>query len=197
VDTGFEAYEPGSLPLLPGRFYQGKNCRIEVTNRAAAKGEQSLAFIDGQDERSYLPHWAVRFPESPKGAITVSCDLMNDAKQPARFRLEFRDWSSGSWHGGPTVTVQSDGSVQAGGKNIGTARPGQWAHLEIRFASGPKVPRTFSLTLVDADGQRTSLSDLPMPDEQFSACTWFGISSLGNEPARYYLDNLHLAIENH
>ncbi len=33
--------------------------------------------------------------------MKMSCDFLNDEQHPARFRIEFRDWSSSPWYGGP------------------------------------------------------------------------------------------------
>jgi hypothetical protein len=125
----------------------------------------------------------------------MSCDFRNDERRPARFRFEFRDWSGSRWHGGPTVTVEADGAVQAGGKRLAVVSPGLWSRLKIRFAYGAGAPKAFTIALDTADGETRTVSDVPFASDQFAACTWFGISSLGVDKASYYLDNLQITID--
>jgi len=195
LDYGFEGYEPGEMPIVVGRLIEGKNCRIRVTDRVAAEGRNCLAFVDGPADRAWLPHWAAWLKRLEQGTVAMSCDLMNDEQHPGRFRIEFRDWSRSGWYGGPTVTVQPDGSVQAGGKELAMGASGRWAHLEIRFAFGPDAPKAYTITLGTDEEDTTTLSDVPFASDQFTTCTWFGVSSLDNEKAAYYLDNVKLQID--
>jgi hypothetical protein len=174
---------------------ESQSARIRVTDRVAAEGRNCLAFTDSPADPAWLPHWAAWLKRLEQGTVAMSCDLMNDKQHPARFRIEFRDWSQNGWHGGPTVTVQQDGSVYAGGEEIATVAPGRWAHLKIRFAFGPDAPKTCTITLGTDDGDTTKLSDAPFASDQFTTCTWFGISSLDNERAAYYLDSVKLRID--
>lgn len=194
LDCDFEQFESGEPPILPGRLIEGAQTSIRVTDRTAADGAKSLAFVDGPEKRSYLPHWAVWFRDRAAGKIILACDVYNDAKQPARFRLEFRDWSADGWHAGPTITIDPSGTVLAGQKSIGVISPGRWAHLEVHFADESSAAKTFAVVLPNAEGQMKTVDGLPMPSGEFAKCTWFGISSLTNEKASFYVDNLRLAI---
>ncbi|MFO7903606.1 MAG: right-handed parallel beta-helix repeat-containing protein [Pirellulaceae bacterium] len=194
-DYGFERYEPGAVPIVTGRLMEGENCHIRVTDKVSATGDRALAFTDGPADQTWLPHWALRLQERKRATVDMSCEFLNDAEAPARFRIEFRDWSGSQWHGGPTVTVAPDGAVRANGKELMKTSPGTWTHLEISFTYGSDAANTFTLKL-QAEGQETKvISDLPFSSERFSTCTWFGISSLDNEKAAYYLDNVRLTID--
>ena len=195
LDYGFEDYEAGEMPIVAGRLMESEICRIRVTDRVAADGRKSLAFTDGPADRAWLPHWAMWLRQGEQGTVKMSCNFLNDELHPARFRIEFRDWSGSRWHGGPTVTVQPNGAVQADGKELSVVAPGHWSHLEIRFAYGPDSPKKCAITLGTSGGETKTVSDIPFASNQFTVCTWFGISSLDNEKASYYLDNLRMTID--
>lgn len=194
-DYGFEGYEEEDMPIVAGRLMESENCHIRVTDKVAADGQRSLAFTDGPAEQSWLPHWAVGFPEQDHGSVKMSCDFLNDKEAPARFRIEFRDWSGSQWHGGPTVTVYPDGTVRAGGKELMKTTPGTWVQLEISFAYGSDAENTFTIKLGSEDKETNVFPDLPFNSEQFYTCTWFGVSSLDNEKGMYYLDNVKLTLD--
>jgi hypothetical protein len=191
----FEQYKAGEMPIVIGRLMEGKSGGIRVTDRVAANGRKCLAFTDGRADQAWLPHWAMWLRQQDQGTVKISCDFLNDEQHPARFRIEFRDWSSSPWHGGPTVTVEADGRVKAGGRQLAMAAPGRWSRLEIRFTYGTGAAKTYTITLDSGDEKAKTLSDVLFASEQFTTCTWFGISSLDNDKAIYYLDNIKMAID--
>jgi hypothetical protein len=93
------------------------------------------------------------------------------------------------------VTAEPAGTVLAGGKRLAVLAPGKWSHLEVCFAYGADAPKTCEIRLGARDGEIKTVSDVPFASDRFTACTWFGISSLSNEKAAYYLDNVKLTIE--
>jgi len=127
--------------------------------------------------------------------VKTSFDYLNDQQHPARFRVEFRDWSGSRWHADPTVTVQPNGAVQAGGKELAVVAPGRWTHLEIRFPYGPDAPTTCTIIVGARDGETRTIPDILLASDQFTTCTWFGISSLDNKKATYCLDNVRMTID--
>ncbi len=195
LDYGFEEYEPGEMPVVLGRLMESDSGRIRVTDRVAAEGGKSLAFTDGPADQAWLPHWALRLRPRERGTVRLSCDFFNDKEHPARFRLELRDWSSDRWHGGPTLTIEPDGVIRAGGRKVGFVKPGQWARLETRCAYGGGAAKTFTLRLTGGDGKTATVFDLPFASDRFATCTWFGISSLSREKAAFYLDNVKLSLD--
>ena len=94
-----------------------------------------------------------------------------------------------------TVTVGADGAVTAGGRQLAVVTPGRWSHVEIRFNYGPGAPKSYAITLSDSDGETKSVTGVPFASDQFTTCTWFGVSSLDNDKAIYYLDNIRMAID--
>ena len=196
LDYDFEEYEAGEQPVVGGRLMEDENCRVRVTDRAAAKGQKSLMFVDGPAERRWYPHWVIKFAESSKsGKVTWSCDIMNDRDMPARFDAEFRDWSGSDWHRGPMLRFMPDGRVISDEKTVARLAPGQWGHFEIEFEFGPGAPNSYSLRLTKSDGETRTLEDLPFWDDDFDICTWFGFSSLDDSKAAYYVDNLKIQVE--
>jgi len=195
LDYGFEDYEAGEMPIVVGRLMESDSCRIRVTDRVAADGRKSLALVDGPSERAWLPHWAIWLKQAERGTVKMSFDCLNDQRQPARFRVEFRDWSGSRWHAGPTVTVEPNGSVRAGKRELVVVAPGHWTHLAIRFSYGPGAPKRFAISVGARDGDTRTVSDIPFASDQFTTCTWFGISSLDNKGAAYYLDNVKMTID--
>jgi hypothetical protein len=73
--------------------------------------------------------------------------------------------------------------------------PGTWAHVEVRFKSGPDSPKTFSITVRPAGGEEKTIQDLPFRSREFTTCTWLGFSSLDKKKTAYYLDNMKLKME--
>ncbi len=45
-----------------------------------------------------------------------------------------------------------------------------------------------------SDRETKTILDVPFASDQFTTCTWFGISSLDNNKAIYYLDNVRMTI---
>ena len=195
INYGFEGYEPGGTPLVRGRLNQAKNCSIAVSDEAAATGERSLKFTDGQAQQSWLPHWSIRLDGPEGGRVKFSSDIMNSKSQPARFSFEFRDWSGSSYHSGPTLWFDRDGTVRVGPRQVGTFQPDTWYHVEIEFDYGAGADKTFTLRIGEHGGKIKTIKDLPFESEQFTTCTWFGITSLENKKASYYVDNVKLNME--
>jgi hypothetical protein len=191
----FEQYEAGEMPIVIGNLMEGDSGRIRVTDQVAADGQRSLAFTDGPADQAWLPHWAMNLTPREQGTVKLSCDFLNDTQQPARFRIEFRDWSSSPWHGGPTVTVGADGVVTAGGRQLAVVAPGRWSHLEIHFDYGQDAPKTCRVSVGSRDGEAKVVEHVAFANDQFATCTWFGISSLDNDKTAYYLDNIQMTID--
>ena len=159
---------------------------ILVTDEAAASGRQSLKFTDAPGIPAWQPHWYLTFKPRP-GQVTLSCDLMLNRDAPATARLEFRDWPTKPWKGGPTVTFGPDGQVQAGGSRVASIALGEWVHVQIEFQQGQGRPGGFTLRL----GQQT-FDGLAFANGEFVAANWYGFSTLGRDAGSFYLDNFRL-----
>jgi hypothetical protein len=85
--------------------------------------------------------------------------------------------------------------VTAGGRQLAVVAPGRWSHLEIRFDFGPDAPKRYKVSVGSRDREAKVLEDVAFASDQFATCTWFGISSLDNDKAAYYLDNIEMTID--
>lgn len=195
VDYTFEGSDAGSWPSVRGRLTREGKTSILVSDEAAASGQKSLKFTDGRADKGWYPAWSIRFDAGEKGTVSLRCDIMNAADSPAKFNVEFRDWSGSDYKTGPMLRINREGAVSVGGRKLASVEPGRWAHLEVSFQFGPDAPDTFTLKLTPRGGDTRVFEDLAFVDKSFATLTWFGFSSLGNQKAAYYVDNLKLTVE--
>ncbi|MBM3498083.1 MAG: LamG domain-containing protein, partial [Armatimonadetes bacterium] len=133
----------------------------------------------------------------PDGRYRFSVDILNSPEAPADWYMEFRDWR-GLLQVGPTFAGTRDGRITAGGKfgsggtEVALVPNGTWVTIGVQFATGPRAPKIYALT-VKPDGEPERVfADLPFPDVAFEQLTWFGISSLSIDRTLLYVDNLLL-----
>lgn len=190
INFDFEAEDAGKGPI-DGEVILAPDQAVIVSTNVAAGGSQSLRFSDAPGHpHTWTPHLYYR-PSCVEGEFNLSWDMWNDPKTPCQFNLEARQWDCDPYLVGPSISVGPDGRVRSGKHEIGVIRPGRWAHVDIRFRLGPDASKTWHVTLTSA-GDPPATATIPYPNNNFRKITWFGISSTGNGPGTFYLDNLRL-----
>jgi Concanavalin A-like lectin/glucanases superfamily len=194
---GFELTPPGS-PAAKAHTYAEGAASAVVSTEAAKSGKRSLRFTDAPRQRNLWEPHVVWSPDYASGRIHCSLDLMNSKQEPADFYIEFRDWQ-GPLYVGPTFRVTRDGRLFAnglmgsGGLEIAQVPNGEWYNVTMDFALGEGAPKEYTLTLA-VPGRKDVQATLPFGHADFRRVTWFGISSMNNDHAAFYVDNLVLGL---
>ena len=191
VNFDFEGDVPGAEPLDVNIVKGGEQASLVVSTDTAAAGNQSLKFLDAPGlKHGFTPHLYCN-PSYSTGKVQLSWDMLNSQDAPASFYVEARQWDTGSYLVGPTVSVAPDGRVTAGGRDIGAIPLGQWVHVDICVELGEGKPKTYQFTLSAAD-REPIVAEIPYVNEAFEKITWLGISSNSNAATVFYIDNLKL-----
>ena len=176
---------------VPGAATHEENAQAtaRVTEEAAATGKRALKFTDaaGQQNR-YNPH--VHFnPAFVKGVLVGRFALRHEPG--AVFYHEWRDNAS-PYHAGPSLRVEADGSLTAGGKTLTRLPHGQWVRFEIACGLGDDAGGTYDL-IVRPPGraQPHRFPGLPC-SPAFKRLDWWGFVADAAQPAVFYLDDLAL-----
>jgi hypothetical protein len=194
INFSFEADEPGGEPL-EGRVVKGSNgAAIAVSSDAAAEGANSLKFTDAPGQQyDWTPH--IYYNKTYEtGKVHLSWDMLNSQEAPASFYVEVRQWNVSPYLVGPTVSVDTDGTVTASKRKIGTIPLGKWAHVTIEIELGEQAPKSYKLAL-SVPGSSLIKATVPYMDKEFDTVTWLGISSTSTESSVFYIDNLKLGTE--
>ncbi len=191
VNFDFEHETPGAEPLDVKIVKGGDQPSLVVSKDTAATGTQSLKFIDAPGlQYGFAPHLYCS-PSYSTGKVQLSWDMLNSKEAPASFYLEVRQWDESPYLVGPTVSVDTDGQVTAGGRKIGLIPLGRWVHVDISIELGEGKPKTYRLRLSVLD-REPIVAEIPYASDKFERITWFGISSLSNAATVFYVDNLKL-----
>ena len=199
IIDGFERSLAGLLPAK-GAVAASGSASVLVSDEAAKDGNNSLKFTYASNAANpWEPHIYYR-PEIAAGKVHFSIDVMNSAKEPARFTMEFREWED-KLVSGPSFSVTNDGKVLMGGKlgkggdEIVEIPNGVWCNVSMDFELGDKSPGTCTLKL-SVPGKPDVVKTMPFPDAAFRKVTWFGISNTNSDAVRtvFYADNLILGL---
>jgi hypothetical protein len=190
LNLDFEGGESGGQPI-DGSIVTKGNAKIAISDKAAASGQQSLAFTDAEGlAQNWMPHLFYKKAYTD-GKVQLSWDMMNTKDAPASFYVEVREYKGGAYVVGPTVTVQPDGKVTASGQGLGTIPLGAWAHVDIAILLGKDAPKTYQLTLT-VPNQEATVVTLPYGNAAFREVHWLGISSTSETTTTFYLDNIKM-----
>lgn len=186
VEEDFEIASRGQAVKLIGPYdlrSKGRT-KIEITDETASSGKHSLKFTDVPCEPSYMPMVVIK-PKINLPAV-FSCDFK--IEKNAKVWLDFREQENRKqFPAGPSLTFDATtGKITAGRKPIGEFPVGQWFSVEIKFPV--EGGAFYSLRISNAK----TYEKLPFDNPQFTKCGWIGIIGAGNEPARFYVDNLRL-----
>ena len=187
VDDDFEGAVLGAPP--DGGTVSTENVGgIVVTNETAASGKQCLKFIDAPGQKfSFNPH-LVYSPRFTTGKIQGSFDVRIEPGAIGHF--EWRDYSSGEYRVGPSVRIEGDGKLLAGGKPIGKIPLSRWLHVEITCGLGTQANGRWTLRHGPTGGPMNQI-ELPC-DPKFKRLDWAGFVADATIAAVFYVDNIKL-----
>jgi hypothetical protein len=94
---------------------------------------------------------------------------------------------------GPLLRFLADGRILADGKQVLTAPPGTWTHVEIAFQLGEDAPRTYRLTL--RHQAETTRHTLPFRHDTFRDFRWLGFYGSDDIDGAFYLDDMKLSFD--
>jgi hypothetical protein len=146
------------------------------------KGKQSLKFSDAPGQNaSFNPHVHAD-PRFEKVALAGRFDLRRG--EGAVLYHEWRDASS-PYKVGPSLRVDADGSLRAGGRTLAQIPTGAWHKFEIAHTLGSGK---WSLSLTDEAGRKQQFTDLTC-DPKMTALRWWGFVSDARDASVFYIDN--------
>ncbi len=186
----FEIASRGQAVALSGPFSLREKGRatVALSAEAAAGGKQSLAFTDAPCDPAYLPMLAM----TPRilGPAVFRCDLR--IGRGATVAIEFRTQENRrEFPVGPSLVFDAKaGRVMAGRKAVADFPVDAWIGVEVALATDGRA--SYDLVVRPAGGPASTVRGLPCESPDFARCGWIGIMSAGNEPARFYIDNLEI-----
>ncbi|MBM3492760.1 MAG: hypothetical protein FJX72_00330 [Armatimonadetes bacterium] len=192
---GFETTDPGSRPRR-WQVATDPPASVQVTREQAKTGSNSLKIADAPGQAApWQPHIYMN-PPYTRGRIRFSASFCSSPTEPADYYVEMRDWSA-KLLVGPTFRVDRDGVLWAngrmgsGGTRVADTPHGRWYTVAMEVDLVPGRPTEWKLTL-DAPGKSLVSAKFPVPDPEFRAVTWLGLSSTGTERSVFYVDDVTL-----
>jgi hypothetical protein len=187
VAEDFESTPAGEKAMDAVTFEEDGKGTARVAENAAASGRRSLEFTEvAGSAHNYNPHvyWE---PGFTSGVLVGSFALRMEPG--GILEHEWRDWRGGSYLVGPSLRVDGEGRLTAGGRELGRVPAGQWVRFSVRYGMGTDA---WSLAVVSGKHER-SWNDLKCPAKP-GALTWFGFVSAGTKPGTaFHLDDVELA----
>ncbi|MEK6794315.1 MAG: right-handed parallel beta-helix repeat-containing protein [Spirochaetota bacterium] len=186
----FESTDAGGVPAEITATTENKGDSIAVDAVKGAGGAQALKITDAPGLKyDFNPHWNYRASMKP-GKYEFSCDIMNSRETPANFYFEMRDWSK-TIFAGPSVSIDMNGAVRVGEREITVVEPGTWFQLHIAFDTSVGAPGSFAVSITPAGGTRVK-AECPFTSDKFKTINWVGFASMSTNTAVFYIDNFDL-----
>jgi hypothetical protein len=190
----FEEEAVGDLPDFARVVEENTQAVVRVVATGVAGPSQCVRVTDGPGQKyAHDPHFYYE-RDFPEGVLRGSFDLRHEAG--AVLSYEWRDWPAGqSLRAGPSVRVNADGSLIAGGKKVLTVPSGQWVHIEVFCGTGASADATWRLA-VTLPGQAPQTFSGLACSASFKKLNWVGFISMATTETTFYIDNVSiLAIE--
>lgn len=188
IEDGFEDTPVGQRAEMAKTYEESEAATIRVTDETAASGKKSLKFTDAPGQKQkwnphmhYSPNFSSGFME---GRFALRME------PGAVFFHEWRD-ASNPYRVGPSLRVESDGRLIAGGKELTRLPFGKWVRFEIVCGLGDKATGSWDLTIRPEGGASTRFPGLACSRE-FKTLRWFGFVADANQKAVFYIDDVSL-----
>jgi hypothetical protein len=189
IDDGFEDTPAGGPAKGATTLGETAEASIRASAEAAAGGRQSLKFVDAAGlGQAFYPHLYYRL-RCLKGVVRGSFDVRRG--EGFILRYEWRD-AARPYRVGPVLQIGPSGDVLAGRQKLLTLPADTWMHVEIACGLGSDATGTYDLTLTVAGRPPQRFEKLPCGSKDFSRLEWLGFTSLANQKATLYLDNVQL-----
>jgi hypothetical protein len=191
LDDGFEGTPAGQAPRLAVLQEESRGDSIRVVDDSrAASGRRSLCFHDVAGLKyAFNPH-LFYVPHFRNGLARLRFDLR--LEKGAIVGHEWRDDSSPA-RVGPSILVNADGKLTAGGKTLARVPIGEWFGIEIACGLGASAAGGYELAL-RLPGQPAKTFKLACGSSRFSRLEWLGFTSLATDKTEFRLDNLKLEL---
>jgi hypothetical protein len=189
IDDGFETTAEGQLPAMATVSEEGRGDSIRVTSETAATGKHSLKFTDAPGlQYSFNPHLFYA-PHFNHGRAILSFDIRREPG--AIVGHEWRD-AANPYRVGPSLRIDADGKLSAGGRPIIDLPAGKWVHVEIVCVLGRPSQGVYDLSVTLPGQPPRVFAKLPCGSVNFRRLEWLGFTSLATEKTVFYLDNIRL-----
>ncbi|HUT95380.1 MAG TPA: right-handed parallel beta-helix repeat-containing protein [Thermoguttaceae bacterium] len=190
VEDTFEETPAGEAPRLATVYLDGSGDALEVTDEMAAAGNRCLKFVDAPNlQHVFNPHMFYT-PHFREGWATLRFDLRRE--EGAVVAHEWRDGSQ-PYRVGPSIRIEPDGRLLAGGKHLLDVPAGTWFQVEIVCRLGKQADGTYDLKVTLPGEQPREFKGLACAGEQFKGLEWLGFVSLAAAKTVFYLDNVALS----
>jgi len=189
LDEGFEETPVGEPAALATTSGEELGASIRVTDEAAATGNRSLRFTDAPGLKyDWQPHLYYH-PQFKKGIAHLSFAVR--LEEGAVFIHEWRDASS-PYRVGPSIRIDADGQLSAGGKPLVSVPTGQWIRLDFLAGLGKQATGSYDLTVTVPGQGPGKFAALPVGNPAWRSLRWLGFISLANGRTVMYLDDVKL-----
>ncbi len=186
---GFEDTGIGEGPALATVSGEERSASIRVTDEVAAGGKRSLKFTDAPGlQHVWQPHMYYR-PRFDAGTARFSFDVR--VEEGATLVHEWRD-SASPYRVGPSLRIEKNGELKARDQALMILPLGQWIHIEILCGLAKVAAAAYDLTVTLPGRTPKRFDGLPTGSDKFKKLHWLGFTSLANDTAVFYVDNLKL-----
>jgi hypothetical protein len=166
-----------------------------VTDEATAGGKHSLKFVDDPiAPQTYHPDLESRVP--PFGAPEhIGGELSLDLRVGRDTEVAIEVRSTESPIQGPSLHVDSSGTLRANGQHVCSLPQDQWAHLRIAYAFAREgKPSSYEVTLALPGGQEHKVRSAS-GDAGYRRTDWFVVYGPVPKAGVFFVDNLRLERE--
>lgn len=165
--------------------------RIRVTDETAASGKHSLKVQDAARlAQQFNPHFFYTC-HYDRGTATGSFAVR--VEPGAVLYNEWRDAAS-PYNAGPSVWIDGEGKLSAGGAVRATPTPGEWYTVTITCVLGGKSDGTYKLEITPADGKSIVVEGIPFASAKFRRLRWVGFVANADADVACYLDDIKLKV---
>lgn len=158
---------------------------VQVVDELAASGKQSLKFNDGPGGAVYFPH-LYRHITFESGRVIAAFDLY--CEPGAQVQFEWRDDTP--WYTpGPSVDLESDGTLTAGRKKLLKLPYEKWVHIEMICPVGPDADGKYQVSVTLPDDEKPQVFTDIEYRKGFETVGWFGFAAMAKKRVGFYVDN--------
>jgi len=184
----FETVAVGAPPPVARCHTENKGDALIVSEEAAAGGRRGLKVLDAPGlQHAFNPHFFY-VPNHREGVTRFAFDMRAEAGTV--MFVEWRD-DANPYNVGPTMSL-SGGKLRVKGQPPLDIPAGQWVHYEMSAGLGPQATGTWDLAVTLTGQEPKTFKGLACGKPDWKKLDWLGFSSIANEKAIFYLDNIEL-----
>jgi hypothetical protein len=199
----YEDEAAGAPPVHSGQLAAGPEelqHQIVVIDTDAATGKHCLKLVEGKNsKRGFFPflHYPVGIA---KGRLKASFHVKLPAATPSAFYFSFRDYDNAGtkyFQTGPYLQVDPKGVLTAtDGADVHMSLPmDTWVLVDLTFAVGNGVPKTFDLTVTAPGQPAKTVPGIPFKDAAFRQVGELYLVSTGPDGGAFLIDDVRVSVE--